>query len=1001
MVYPIYAIKEKTLEFDYLGVEDGLPQSSANDIIQDSYGYIWIGTEDGLAKYNNYKFEIFKKNNENGKTIHNNHVLKLFIDTKDNLWVGTRTSLELYNRDKDNFTHFYFLNIANTDTTELMVMEIMQENDSILWICTDGGSLFQFNINTKKKYSTEKYFSASMNFSKRASDFYIDNYGNYWIGTLDDGIYKFEPKLNKLSKIDLISLLNTAAIEIRDIIEYSHDTILVGTYGQGIFKINTRNNKVELYNTQKDLNTAPGNRIFKLINDKYNNIWIGTDGAGLWYDIRNQDNIVQYKHHGFDPKSINNDVIKSFLIDREGNIWTGHYLGGISIARKKNDFYGIKNNPIYDNSLSHNMVSSILIDCKNRLWIGTDGGGLNIMTNNKIYNNNNDNNNINELVKGDIPRNILAIFEDNNKNIWLGTYLDGVYIYNSEKNKISRFNDIYPDINIRGRDVRCFYQDRKNNIWIGTNGGGVNVFNPENKTIRNIARDSLQQKNTISLSWIRNIIEDNYGFIWIATAFGLNRYDPVNDNFYRYFYNPDDFSSISDDFILYIIEDSENSIWIGTSNGLNKYNRQSDSFVRYNVTDGLPNNIINAIIEDNNANLWLSTNAGISKFDKKNTFINFNVSDGLLSNSFVNGSVYKDKNNSLYFGSIHGLVYFNPDKIQEVNLQIPIVFTDFSILNQSVKIDEPYKGRVILTKHISNTREVFLTKKDYSITIEFAALSYAYPNKILYEYKLENFDKNWNILDGGHSVSYTNLKSGSYEFKVRSACLGPNQPITKLDIIIPPPFYETKWFNFLIAICVLLLLYYWNFKRIRKIQDQKNQLEKEYEETKYESEKERIKLKNEMLEVKMKQNEAEMNLRNSQLISSTLLITHKNEIMNEIKTEINSSLKNVVRPEVKIELSKLVKRIDAEFKIENEWGQFEEHFNQVHKDFFTRLKNQYPDLTLTYLKLSAYLRLDLTTKEIAALMNISQRGVEKSRSRLRKKLNVEEDINLVQFIAQI
>lgn len=991
--YRVLYAQNNQLEIDYLKIEDGLPHSTVNDIIQDSLGYIWMATDDGVAYYDNYTIKVYRQNTKDVKGIVSNQSLKLHIDPQNRLWVGTKQSLELYNEKTGTFEHFYLLHMPKGE--RVPVVEIFQENKNLLLLGTDGGGLRYFNtLNNSSGFYLPDNIQKEI--GKRVSSILRDKYGRYWIGTFDKGVFLYDQRsLSIEGPLDLYNFLENT--EIRKLTLLNPQELLVGTYGKGTVKIDIDSLAVSPFlPNNKALNSAK--RIFQ-ITQSDNQLFIGSDGEGVIVVDLNTFDTKCYKNCENNSESISNNVVRSICIDHEKGLWLGHYQGGISHVSTNNKFQNIKYIANCKNSLSHTNVTSILADDQNNIWLGTDGGGLNIIKNKEIYNCINDK--LSSIYSGPNPQKILCLFEDSENNIWIGTYLEGVFIFNSKTKQLRALDKIYPNIQLSNSDIRCIMQDHTGKIWIGTNGGGVNIINPETKEHTVLKRNDDLPAQSLSLDWVRFIQEDSCGCIWIGTTYGLNVYDPDAGKFQQFFYDEKDSTSISSSFTYSYVEDINHQIWIGTAHGLNKYNRNDGTFKFYTEADGLPGCIINGIIDTKDGNLWISTNNGLSKFNiRENRFCNYSCTDGIASNSFINSSFCNQNNEFLYFGSIAGVTYFNPKEITEVDYDIPVLLTDFKIYNQSIHASELYDGREVLKDNIAKISSVEIIKRDQSITVDFTALSYSYKDKIEYEYRLLGISDKWLNAKKEHSITYTRLEPGTYNLQIRVGNIGENQPVRNLEIIVLPPFYETWWFTVFVFVVVCMLVVFIRLKLISI--KRKNDVVKEHYEIEKLEVKEECHFVNQPIdETKMQFQQDEMNYKNSQLISTTILLTHKNQKMNQVKNKISTFTKSIDDKDLKKDLVEIVETIGSEFEVEKDWNKFEEHFNNVHNDFLKRLKENYPQLSPTYLRLCSLLKLDLSTKEIASLMNISQRGVEKARSRLRKKMELSPDENLNQYIAGV
>lgn len=993
VVYLSFSSNAQNITFNKINVQDGLPHSTVNKFIQDSLGFIWVATDDGLARYDNHNFDVFNNTYFNQRGISNSQVLSVLIDSNYDFWVGTANSLELYDRATDNFKSFPV--VSEINGYYVPVLCIFQNSESTLLLGTDGGGIRSFNLK-EQRFEKLNLNNCNEHYVTSVSDITKDKFGNYWIASRDSGVsvynsnftkklFKYPNKENKITPFRYSKVL-----------PFNDREMILASYGGGLQIVDIEKFDIKELHYCSDDDVQSMQVFDMLLND--NRLYIGTDGGGLYiYDLNSQ-NWSRHVHDGSNSSSIGRNVIRTIFLDKEKNLWLGHYQGGISIKKNKKSFKNIPFLPNNKYSLSHSNVAAVFSD-DDQVWIGTDGGGINILKNNEIYNE--QNGKIRELVNSKkFPKKVLCIKKDSKERLWMGTYLEGAFIFDKKTKQLNSVED-YLGIKLNNKDIRCIFEDKDGKIWLGTNGGGINIIDLETRENNILKRSSKDSLNTLSIDWVRTITQDSYGFIWIGTSYGLNSYDPVKKRFHQYFSEPDDSTSLLNCFISYVYEDAGRDIWIGTGEGLYRYDRNKNSFKRYTTKDGLASNIISAICEDNNSNLWISTNKGLSKLTQNEELINYQIEDGLLSSSFINNSVSKDVYGTIYWGTINGLVYFKPGEITDTFSQTRAVVSGLKIHNKKLLPGQKYNERVIFNKQLAYVDMITVLKEENVITFDFAALTYSFPEKVVYEYKLEGFNDEWVKKTEGHSVTYTNLKTGSYTLYLKVGNMGEEQPVSKIKIKVLPPYYETWWFRAIIILTILALVVFIIKSRIDKIKREKAFLQKKYEIETIKSEQERANYEKLKLESEIKQQEADMNLKSSQLLSTTLLITNKNEIMNQVKSEINSFSKNIVSDEVKKGVEKLLKTIDSGFKVEDDWLRFEKHFDQVHKDFFKRLKEKHPELSLTYLKLIAYLRLDLSTKEIAALMNISTRGVEKSRYRLRKKLGLGSGDSLSEFISNI
>jgi ligand-binding sensor domain-containing protein len=976
--------------FQRFDVERGLPNSNVNCIYHDRYGYIWIGTEDGLARYDGIYFRVYN-DNVHPRTIGYQAVISIFEDIDSTFLVGTRHTLELYDRERDAFFHFAFPpDPWGNQYFQVTAIARLARNRYL--IGTDGGGMYEFTINRKspdksvvKKIKSHLY---------RISSIYSENPDTFWVTDFVEGLFRYVAGKGKCEKIDISS---EKSLEIRSICG-NQTHLFLGTNSHGLCMIDKKTLKSSFFTTSEGL---PSNRIWAVAKDKQGNLWIGMDGGGIAYLQLKDKTIVRFQHYGFDQSTISNNNVHTLYVDRENNLWVGHFHGGISYANTSNVFQSLRCIPGYANTLSNKMVTAVLRDRRHYLWIGTDGGGINIYD--SIWNRVEYKLLPASLIKILADKPILALYEDSESKIWIGTYLMGYFSYDPRTGQFRHFmHDSPSEMFSLSNDIRCFYEDKQSHLWVGTNGAGIYVINRHTGQIIEQIQKTLNTNNSLSLNWIRSIVPDSYGFIWIATSFGLSRYDPIKRQFVNYYANPTDTGALSDDLVLSIFEDKQRNLWIGTRNGLNLYNRTSDSFRKFYIQHGLPHNTINSILQDKEGNIWFATNFGLSCYDLANQkFFNYGRAEGLISSSFLENAAWYDSS-YLYFGSLEGMVYFRPEKALENQRYVPIKITRIFLYNKEIEIGQKIDGKIILPKDLEFVDEIEFKYRHNVITIHYAPLSYS-SRMYVFRYRLEGFNKDWVYANHGiNPVTYTNLDPGKYRFRVQMLDKN-NNPVSEasLRISVIPPFWMSFWFRLAVALLILFVIYSWYNQKLLKWEQQKAEFEKWMAEEQLKAEKARLKLQEEKLILEKSKQESMMAQKNSELTTFVLQLSHKNDILQKINHIIKQNAPLIQDTQAKRRIEEIGKILEKEFATEREWDRFEKHFNEVHADFIQRLKKMYPDMGLTYLKLCAYLKLDLSTKELAFLLNISPRGVEKARSRLRKRFNLQPGESLTEFLNKI
>ncbi len=811
-----------SVRFERITVENGLSQNAVLTILQDQRGFIWLGTEDGLNKYNGYAFEIFKHDPEDPSSISDNLVSKLFEDKFGVLWIGTRTGLDRYDPSTGSFSHFETDPSDPKSLSGTWVVSIIEDQEGKLWVGTDDGGLSQFDRETE----TFTRFSHDPDDSMSLSDdsvrvIYEDRSGYLWVGTRA-GLNLFNPteKTFTHSGNNPSGLFGLSESNISCILEDTGGILWVATEGSGLYyKLPSGDRFSQLRNIPQDPESLSHNRVRSLFEDQSGQLWVGTQN-GLNLLNPNGFDFIHFRHDQGDPQSLSSNSIWSIYQDRTGVLWFGTYGGGVSkYSQYGNQFAHYQFKDDNPNSLSDNMVWSIAEDQYGALWIGTFNGGLNRLDPGRMVYTlfQNDPEDPSSLSSNDVR----AILEDSSGRLWIGTS-GGLDRFDPETGNFIHYRHDPENSNSLSEDrVLTILEDKTGHLWIGTRTGGLNRMNPTTGECTRFQHDP-EDDGSLSDNRIWSLYEDQTGAIWVGTLGGLNMWDVNNHRFIRYKNDPDDPYSLSNDSIFSIYEDTPGTLWIGTwGNGLDRFDRETQSFSHYTEKDGLPNNVIYGIEADKDGNLWLSTNMGLSKFNPDTeSFKNYDVRSGLQNNEFNVGAHATGKNGKLYFGGVQGFNEFSPDQVIDNPSIPPIIITSFARFNQIVK------------KDLMDGEEISLSYKDNYISFEFAALDYNAPDKNLYAYMLDGFDQDWIQAGTRRYTSYTNLKGGEYVFRVKGSNNDGiwNEQGASVRIIITPPFWETGWFIGLVIIVTSAGLIAGYRIRVRGIEARSVELEKLVEE---------------------------------------------------------------------------------------------------------------------------------------------------------------------------
>ncbi|MBL7191376.1 response regulator [bacterium] len=820
LIPKIITAGKSEIKFERISIEHGLSQSSISCIFQDSRGFMWFGTEDGLNKYDGYDFTVYKPDPENPYSLSNNYVRAIFEDSEGMLWIGTEGGgLNKFDHEREIFINYQSSPEDSNSLSLNFVRAICEDKEGYLWIGTNGGGLDKFDKSSDRFI----HFRSNPDSPGSISSDYIlsllvDYQGVLWIGT-QRGLNKYNPdddsfiaytadssETNKLSH-DLVWT----------IFEDRESNLWLGTDGGGLNRFDRERGLFYHYKACPENDDSLNcDNVRAIYQDRRGVLWIGTKGGGLNRFDQVNGVFHHYMNMADDPQSLSSNEVESIFEDLSGALWIGVYAGGINkYDREKANFTLYKNNPNDPNSLSNNLVYSILMDHSGDVWIGTHNGGLNRLesASGKFYHYLKEPDNPNSLCNNSVS----AIYKDEEGIFWIGTQ-GGLCKFDKKRNRFKHFiADPDEEHSLKCNYIYSIIEDDEGNLWIGTLGGGVHRFDRRTEVFTQFKNDP-NDETSLSSDKVLVVYEDGEGELWIGTyGGGLNRFQTDNNSFIRYLNNPKNSSSISNNNIMSIFEDSIGDLWIGTyGGGLNKFNREDETFTAYRVKNGLPGDVVYGILEDNKGCLWLSTNMGLSLFDPVNkSFRNYDVRDGLQSNEFNVGAFAEAPNGEMFFGGLNGLNSFYPDSLQDNPYIPPIVITDFKLFNESVPIAENSP----LKKSITVTHDIKLTYKDYDFAFQFAALNYTIPEKNQYAYMMEGFDRDWNYIGTRRFAAYTILPAGRYIFRVKGSNNDGvwNEVGASIKLTITPPPWKT-WYAYTFYVLVVLGLIYWYVRYKTKAQ---------------------------------------------------------------------------------------------------------------------------------------------------------------------------------------
>ncbi|MHC1705667.1 MAG: two-component regulator propeller domain-containing protein [Tenuifilaceae bacterium] len=790
-VFKNLVAQNKSFHFEHITKNNGLASNRVNYIFQDSSGFIWFGTAEGLQKFDGYSFETFQYDPIDTNTVSDNRITCIAKDIfNDNLWIGTENGLNFLDRNTNSISRIISIN----DSSRLIssqIFSICLDKKKQLWVGTNNGiSKIDLKSRRQTNYEFQENNSRSL-INRIVYSIFEDKSGQIWIGTRS-GLCKYDEKNDNFIKFG--NILEDK--EIRFIYEDKLGGLWVGTNLNGIYRFWNSKIDNEYANYNMENSELQNNRSYCIAEDTIGNLFIGIRDGGLVY--------FDFESNTFSPfipdiraeNSLNSKAIISIFEDRSGIIWIGTYSSGINKIdnhRKKFTHYKVN---FKESGLFNNNIRSMFEDSDGNIWIGTkDGGGLSKFDKNTSRFEHFKPESQNPFSLADDY--VFSINEIDERYLLVGTFRKGLEILDKRTGKFEHHPEGKSPQSPSSSRIYNIFKDSDNDIWIGT-ATHLEKFDPISKTFT----------KCVPISRVTSFYPESKNVFWIGTSQkGLFQYNKKTGKYKSYNNASIDSVSLSSHGVSSLVKDRDGTLWVGSyGGGLYAYDSTGQKRRIFTSKQGLPSNNVCGLLVDERNNIWISSTNGISRFNHKEIkFINYSVQDGLQGNEFENYVALKTRDGRMLFGGNNGFNYFNPSEIKS-NLTPPIVvISGFKIFNKPVLIGA--KGSP-LKSHISKTNEIEL-KYNYSvITFEFVALNFTSPEKNQYAYKLEGFEKDWNYVGFARNATYTNLEPGEYTFHVKASNNDDvwNEIGTSIKIEVLPPLWKTFWAYLVYAIILLTIM---------------------------------------------------------------------------------------------------------------------------------------------------------------------------------------------------
>jgi signal transduction histidine kinase/ligand-binding sensor domain-containing protein/CheY-like chemotaxis protein/HPt (histidine-containing phosphotransfer) domain-containing protein len=824
------AAPARTLRFDQLGVEQGLPQESVLAIVQDAQGFMWFGSQGGLTRYDGYRTVTYKSNVADERGLADNWVRALHLDQDGNLWIGTDGGLDRFDSARQEFIHYRPREPGKRGNGNLHVRAILGDGAKGLWIASTDGlqhldtATGRFTIWHRPDGLADEHVNALAR----------DNAGRLWIAT-DRGLDMLAPGAARIEHFDVDSEPGSKENVIQALLVDPDQQLWLGTQAGTVerWKWNNNDGKGDgkggsgqpqrtRLSQREGLHGSPVTALYR---DSEANLWAGSDAGGLLLWQPSSGRFAQYSHVAGDNHSVADNKISALYRDRFGTLWVGTWYAGVSrVDLGSGGFARYVRIDGQPHSLTDNRIRAISTDGHGKLWLGTNGG-LNSFDPEtgeaRLYPQGANDKNQKE-------RQVNALWRGRDGTLWTGGET-GVSRFDPARERFTSMPLAQGDP--AANNIRAITGDLSGNIWISSRGG-LHRFDPSSNTVRTF-RHAPGDSGSLADDVVRPVLEDRAGRLWVGTFNGLDLLDRATGRFQHFRHDPADPGSLSHNEVHALLEDSQGGLWIGTANGLNRMVSDPSGhirFRRYMRRDGLADDAISAILPGPGDEIWLSTNTGISRLRARGGEIrNYGGADGAVEGAYFDGAALRAADGTLYFGAFAGLTGFLPSAVRDNQGPPPVVITDFQIFNRSVRAGHG-EFPAVLSKPVEQTAALTLGGGASVISLEFAALHYASPERNLFAYQLQGFDRDWVMTDASKRfATYTNLDPGEYVFRVTAANKDGrwNQQGATLAITILPPLWKTWWFRTLMAALALGAGYGLYRRRMHVLERQKGWLEEQ------------------------------------------------------------------------------------------------------------------------------------------------------------------------------
>ncbi|NTS77609.1 response regulator [Catenovulum sp. SM1970] len=789
--------------FESYSIEQGLSQTSATCFVEDNQGFLWIGTQGGLNRFDGYEITVFK-NNSSEHAISGNWITSCIKDNLGRLFFSTANNgISLYLPESQSFSHFLTAELlGDEDASQSAIWALNFVNERLI-AASASGALFVFN------YQTEQFEKLKITTGHKVNRIILANANQVLLAT-DKGLYQVSEDLQSIQFVD-----ETEGLSISDVgIDKYSDNLLLATR-KGLYTLS--DHTLDRFELLKDESTTWFTQIFT---DDQENRFFSTYGKG-YYKLDTEGKLVLIQSDNTAVNSLSNNYLFGIYQDSQRNLWVGTDGGGVNLLKAKRSLLPhYKQRTKSEATLSHNFIRTLKFDVDGGLWLGTRKG-LNYTRDNLVFE---------QFLADGQPGSLLndhifSLLQASDKKIWVGTYGEGLALFNPDTRHFQHFSNREGNVNFSADRIYAIAEAKDNTLWLGTNKG-LTRFNP--KTMKTSIFQANSSEASLSQNTVFSLLVDDEN-LWVGTRGGLNFFNQQTGQF-TVINNRTD-PQITDNMVISLLKENNETLWIGTMQGLNRLDLTTNQIIQFTEQDGLPNDNIFALEVDQQGYIWASTNKGLVKIDPESfSMQGFGLSDGIQANQFLLGASSKNRQGRITFAGVNGYNIFEPEILinsgfEQLEQSHPVI-TDFSVFN---------KSQINLTSNtyfdgaIDKANLLKLGYKDRLFSLKFSFLNFSDSEKITYLYRLKGFDDQWLSADSSRYATFSNIPAGQYQFEVKALLNGLVSETKVLAVTIDSAPWATPWayllyFGFTASLFIFILRLYLKKKNAEKASEIANEM---------------------------------------------------------------------------------------------------------------------------------------------------------------------------------